>query len=286
MKNEKLIQQKKEAMANTLKNVSELKENDFICLYGSGIKFCRSVIQSIFDCLAINESKTFCIIEKIVHCSEDDFNNGNFVGFGRGGSYSEVFDDETDFSKLSKEDFNYFFDVVTLFICDNGKFVFIDAEGFDYPRYMLFSLDYKTVFAHEIEEHKKELEQIRQEEIEEHKKRYNQQIEENKKLLDCCNPLKDCKWNIKQILKKYFQNFEIKVSFREDRRHLGKTIYLTIDNTDEEKKFIKEWIMFLNKFKVRTIDNSRFSEYDSYVGYCIVNTFRNYVGDYYDICIN
>ena len=146
-------QQTEQAKANIGKSYLELKVGDFVFADGCGLKN-EGVAELLYDmnngdCLYPNR---LCFIEKITHCKDADLISNRFE-FGSGGSRSDCFDDnEFNHFNYTQEQIRTFYEVVTLIIADDtGRYAFSNAEGYNYPRYLLFRAGWREMFAVEIQ---------------------------------------------------------------------------------------------------------------------------------------
>ena len=186
-------QQTEQAKANIGKSYLELKVGDFVFADGCGLKN-EGVAGVLYDmsngdCLYPNR---LCFIEKITHCKDADLISNRFE-FGSGGSRSDCFDDN-EFNRYhyTQEQIRTFYEVVTLIIADDtGRYAFSNAEGYDYPRYLLFRAGWREMFAVEIQaetKHRADLaEKYRREEqerMEKERVEQEQKIKENFAYLD------------------------------------------------------------------------------------------------------
>lgn len=226
-----------QAKANIGKTCSELKVGDFVFADGCGLKnegFTGQLYDmSNNDCL---HPGCLCVIEKITHCKDADLLANRFE-FGPGGSRSDCFGDgEFNRFNYTPEQVRTFYNVTTLIIADDtGRYAFCNAEGYDYPRYLLFGATWREMFAAEIQAEQKRradlAEKYRKEEqerMEKERVEQEQKITENFTYLDAG---KSKKANWIAICKHAFP-FPVKVSKHET---YGEYEIILICRNEEER---------------------------------------------------
>lgn len=279
--------QKAEAEKNKSKSVNELKVGDFINLTMCGLKNGGSRIIDVIEGLATSEihpSKQLCKIEKIVHCTEEELFSNKFE-FGEGGSASDVFESQKEADEFyTKSAYLYFYTLVTLVIADSGRFVFTDAEGYDYPRYILVRDGYQEMFKAEIEKNRSERENrvkaIHAEHLrkcEEQKAKLRQEVSEKYGYLD---PKKSVKANWIAVCKKLF-DFPVKVS--KQKGLFGRVVIRLFCEDSEQCSKVSETVRDLeNHFQYET---GEFEEScDGYLGEVIGNAIEDLIPEFfYDV---
>lgn len=246
MNMEIIEQQKAEATANSAKAVNELKVGDFVFLNLGTLKnegFLEAVADIALDGYYL--PGRLCKIEKIVHCTEQEMFENNFE-FGEGGSSSDVFDSQDEIRSSGIQNVNvYFCRKVTLVIADSEKFAFVDAEGYNYPRYLLLWNNFREMYAKEIEQQRldrEERDRLRKEEKEKRQKEikesHEKEIAEKWSFLDS---KKSVKLNWIATCKNFF-DFPVKVSKSQD---WDGTINITLhcendEQREEVRKFLRE----------------------------------------------
>lgn len=215
---ELLEQQRDEARLNSSKKVSELKVGDFVNLIESGMKNDSGKLLNAVGDMTYKDiplSETFCRIEKIVTCTSNELDNQKF-NFGAGGSQSDAIEDKDNFNEYrpTREQSKSFYQKVTLVMCDDGRYLFVDSQGFNYPRYVMFWHDWSSMYSKEISTFKKILNDREESAIKE-----KQLIIENmkKKAYDDFSFLdfsKSTLGNFKRILEKKFPNGVFSVSLK------------------------------------------------------------------------
>jgi hypothetical protein len=127
---------------------ANLKVGEFTRFISSGLKNDEGTLYGALEDTTFytNPVSSFCKIEKVVHAEdEEDFYIIN-VNYGNGG-----------WCKISEEESNECCLLVTLVIYGD-KYYFVDAEGYNYPRYVLFNNNFEKMYAFELLEIKKRLE--------------------------------------------------------------------------------------------------------------------------------
>lgn len=276
-------QQRAEATTNKTKTVSELKVGDFIFLNLGTLKnegFLEAIADIALDGCYIPER--LCKIEKIVHCTEKEMFENNFE-FGEGGSSSDVFDSQDEIRSSGIQNVHiYFYSKVTLIIADSGKFAFVDAEGYDYPRYLLLWNNFREMYTKEIEQQRidrEERDRLREEEKERRRKEikesHEKEIAEKWSFLD---PKKSVKLNWIATCKNFF-NFPVKVSKSKD---WDGTINITLhcENYEQEEevcKFLRE-----TKYHFRYYSGERGTDSDGYGYEVCENSLEDVVPHFWD----
>lgn len=270
-------QQTEQAKANIGKSYLELKVGDFVFADGCGLKnegFAGQLYDmSNGDCLNTNR---LCFIEKITHCKDADLLSNRFE-FGFGGSRSDCFDDN-EFNRFhyTRDQIRTFYEVVTLIIADDtGRYAFSNAEGYDYPRYLLFRAGWREMFAVEIQAEAKRradlAEKIRQEEqerMEKERVEQEQKIKENFAYLDT---KKSKKANWIAICKHVFP-FPVKVS--KHKIH-DECEFILFCRNEEERLQVKHFVdCCRNDFNYYTGENGINDDGYPYV------TYRNRLEDH------
>lgn len=242
MNKEIIEKQKAEAAANSSKSIYELNVGDFIYLDAGYLKN-EGFLEAVAD-MALEgyyHSGRLSRIEKIVHCTESEMFSNKFE-FGKGGSASDVFDSMEEIRKNNIPNISeFFYTKVTLVIADNGKFAFVNAEGYDYPRYISLLGNWREMYSKEIEEEKharEERARLRKEEEDRNrealKAEHRKEIAEKWGFLD---PKKTVKANWIATCKA-FLDFPVKVSKHSDY-YRGECIVLTCRNDEEQQKVIE-----------------------------------------------
>lgn len=243
--NKRIIEdQRAEAVVNSSKSIEELKVGDFIYLDAGYLKN-EGFIEAVAD-MALEDcyhSGRLSRIEKIVHCTESDMFSNKFE-FGEGGSSSDVFESMEEIQKINFPDISeFFYTKVTLVIADSGKFAFVNAEGYDYPRYISLYGNWREMYSKEIEEERiarEERERLRKEE--EDRKREALKAEHQKEITEkwgFLDPKKTLKANWVAACKAFF-DFPVKVSKHSDY-YRRECIVLTCQN-DEECQKVREFV--------------------------------------------
>ncbi|MCC8119522.1 MAG: hypothetical protein LIP09_12360 [Bacteroidales bacterium] len=153
-------QHQAEGKANAKKAATDLKAGDFIYVYMCHFKNdgwnAFETIQSSLDSYG-NEMIGQCLakIEMIVSgVSVDDFAKSVYQ-FGDGGSQSDCIDDDFNRFNPKDEEISTFYQLVTLIILEDGRHAFVDAQGYDYPRYVGIPLNGEELFREEISQVRK-----------------------------------------------------------------------------------------------------------------------------------
>lgn len=159
----------REAVANAGKLNGELVAGDFISLVGDDMKCCGSLNDCLWSMVnsatedAANTDKDYqhirsrlCKITRIVDVPADYFNGDQLhlcVPIGNeGGCQSDDIPDEADKYNLTQEQLNTFYSLVVMYRDVYGRAIFVDFEGYSYPRYVFFRANWREMFAPHIAE--------------------------------------------------------------------------------------------------------------------------------------
>lgn len=153
-------QHQAEGKANAKKAATDLKAGDFIyvnmCHFKNDGCNAFETIQSSLDSYG-NEMIGQCLakIEMIVSgVSVDDFAKSVYQ-FGDGGSQSDCIDDDFNRFNPKDEEISTFYKLVTLILLEDGRHAFVDAQGYDYPRYVEIPLNGEEMYGEEISQMRK-----------------------------------------------------------------------------------------------------------------------------------
>lgn len=192
--------QQAQADINTAKPISELEVGDLIWLNEFGSKNCGDCIGTMSECTPY---RTMARIEKIVYdITIEDVDSESF-GQGKGGSQSDCIPDNWK-GEFTEEQRETFYSVVTLIKLKDGRHLFCDAQGYDYPRYILASDGWEEMFEPELTAERNriaEYERQREEEFKADRARQKARAEEYvRTVLKDFKPAKTPKANVKRLL--------------------------------------------------------------------------------------
>lgn len=218
--------------------------NQDITLQASGLKNDAGIadvlfFESRYDFIHMFPRKAR--IEKIVTGVTIEQAKNNTFAFGEGGTISDI--EVSNIYNLSDKEKDNLRSLVTLVELEDGRFFFVDAQGYDYPRYLLFADDAETMFADIIEEARQKDIQYREErkallEREcEHERYNNMPFVDKMRVIMSAD--KRGSYNIKNWVKKTFPMVKI-ASVKSDKYY--DSVYVYLNESDEQISAIdKRW---------------------------------------------
>lgn len=152
----KVDEYSKQADVNSRKSAHEFQIGDFIntaTACGKDVNF--------YDFIDARENwhmgsiARMCKIVDIVDVPEDEDFLTNWMSkpapSHTGGSQSDDVDENKAMYSLTKEDYETFFDLITVFRKPSGKWIGVDCQGYDYWRYVHMPVNYGVLFSEERE---------------------------------------------------------------------------------------------------------------------------------------
>ena len=285
MKLEVIKEQRQQAENNGKKSVYDLQIGDFIFLNEYTLKNEGGAAYSMYSMLDNPElcRRAFCRVEQINFCKDADLFIDAFK-FGPGGSRSDVFADEAEFSKFRVENLaaelsQYFYSKITLVIAkDSGRWLAVDAQGYDYPRYLLCGDDWREMFAEELAEEKKRIQEIKEkQQREDEERRQAEKERQEKEIADNWAFLrkdKSIKWNWIQICK---EKFDFPVKVRKWTRRYNDIVHIVEVATEEQRKAVYTMLRELkNTFQYYTGESG--VDDDGWSYQVIGNRLEDYAG--------
>ena len=205
------------AKANETKTVNNIVVGDFLNLLCSGLKNdCGLVRQVAYT--AESRYISICKVVEIMHVTEKQLINDDYLPTNEGGSESADIEETADVYNLTPEQIDSFYQLVTLVVSDSGRYVFVDRQGYNYNRYMYLDPGFETMFAAEIAQ-KKEEDRRREEEEERARIAYEAaQIAAARDRWGYCNPNKMFKYNLSAIIKK---EMDITLNIKQRKGYFG-----------------------------------------------------------------
>lgn len=188
---------------NALKPGYELMLGDFVIVQQNAFKNDGGARRTLWlgeDCPAMVRPR-LAKIEKIVNITFDQLDSGRF-DFAPGGSQSDAVDDKKAW-EYSTEDLATFYDLVTLCLLPGGRWCYVDAQGYNYPRYLSLPKDWRKMFTKEIAEEQKaqdERERQAQEHERQEREKARRECLEYCKLFEAIKPAKMAKTDVKNVL--------------------------------------------------------------------------------------
>ena len=237
MKTELIKQQRELAENNSSKKVTELVVGDFVYLYEDGLKNCGGPLANQVGELMNEKSDlnySLCQIEKIVKCTKEQLLKQEY-SFGEGGIQTDCIEDSDNFNQYNptREQLNTMYQNVTLVISDDGRYLFVNAEGCDYPRYLLFWSDWEVMFAPEISSYQERRKKIK-DEYDALKQQHILEIQDKaRKDFGFLDLSKSTITNFKKILQNKFPSAIFNVSLKR------RSIYVSFVNDVEVSDYIK-----------------------------------------------
>lgn len=277
----KVDEYNKLANSNCRKSAQEFNVGDFIFTATA----CGKDIDFI-DFLDARENwqmgsiARLCKIVDIIDVDEnEDFLNGWMnkpAPSHSGGSQSDDVDAENLYS-LKKEDYETFFDLITVYRKPSGKWIGVDCQGYDYWRYVHLPSNYGVVFA---EERHSSLRQIADKEAKKEADKNAELAQHAKALEDRENELKMKYFglvlspangrivgsNIRKFLAIEFPDIKFKVSVR--RSYWGTSHDVSVDVFGVEEEAKREEIRKVCKVWTNTMPTGRIDDFNDYQGEC------------------
>lgn len=282
---EVIKEQRQQAENNSKKSVFDLQIGDFIYLNEYTLKNEGGAAYSMYSMFENPElcRRAFCRIEQISYCADSDLFIDAFK-FGPGGSSSDVFADEAEFLKFRSENpaadcSQYIYSQITLVIAqDSGRWFAVDAQGYDYARYLLCGDDWREMFAAELAEEEKRIQAIREKQRREEeerrqaeKERQEKEIAENWAFL---RKDKSIKWNWIQICK---EKFDFPVKVRKRSRRYNDIVHIVEVSTEDQRKAVSTMLRELkNTFQYYTGESG--VDDDGWSYQVIGNRLEDYAG--------
>lgn len=258
----KVDEYQKQANANSRKSADEFQIGDFIYTATACGKDCNFIdFIDAHELWHMGSIARLCKIVDIVDVPEDeDFLTDWMVKPApshSGGSQSDDVDDFKAMYDLKKDDFETFFDLITVFRKPSGKWIGVDCEGYDYWRYVHMPVNYGVLFA---EERKEALETMARIKAEKKSERVKELDDHAKALEDRENELKakyhtltlnpsngsQVSSNVRKFLAIEFPGEKFKVSARRsywgDEYDIEITVFsLSTEKVDEVAKKCRIW---------------------------------------------
>lgn len=283
----KVEEYKKIATQNVKKNINDLKVGDFVWVYGSHSKNDTGRLGAELYYLKENCYQCLGIIASIIHLKDEEILDGNFPVEHKGGSRTD--DLPEGVNPYAPEYRETWFGELTLVITDKGRYLFGNAEGYDYVRYLYFWPGYSEMFARELEAEQEIREEWKRKEHEERLQR----LDESRALLQekfgWLEETTDFKKTIRAIMKRVFP--DIKFSIR--TRNYGwqgtdYVIHISEKNGSQEecralgdgvREYFKEVV---NDYRFRHYTG----EHTDNGGAAYINLFKEKYGDYNRVSVD
>lgn len=277
----KVDEYSKQADANRRKSAHDFQVGDFIktaTACGKDVNFYDFIDAREF--WHMGSIDRLCKIVDIVDVPEDDDFLNNWMSTPApshlGGSQSDDVDTDDMFS-LKKEDYETFFDLITVYRKPSGKWIGVDCQGYDYWRYVHLPCNYDVVFA---EERSDALRQLADKEAKRKAERMAELSQHAKALADRENELKMKYFglvlspangrivgnNIRKFLAIEFPGIKFKVSIR--RSYLGTSHDVSVEVFGVEDEAKRDEIRKVCKVWTDTMPTGMIDDYNDYRGEC------------------
>lgn len=277
----KVDEYNKQADANCRKSAHEFKVGDFIFTAtssGKDVSFADFIDAK--EMLKMGSDARLCKIVDIVDVDENEDILNGWMGkpapAHTGGSQSDDVDTDNMFS-LKKEDYETFFDLITVFRKPSGKWIGVDCQGYDYWRYVHLPCNYNVVFA---EERSDALRQLADKESKRKAERMAELSQHSKALADRENELKMKYFglvlspangrivgnNIRKFLAIEFPGIKFKVSVRRSYWGTSHDVSVEVFGVEDEAK--RDEIRKVCNVWTDTMPTGMIDDYNDYRGEC------------------
>lgn len=278
----KVDEYSKQADANSRKSAHEFNVGDFIntaTACGKDVSFADFIDAR--ENWHMGSIARLCKIVDIVDVPEDeDILNGWMAKPApahTGGSQSDDVDEGKQLCSLQKEDYETFFDLITIYRKPSGKWIGVDCQGYDYWRYVHMPVNYGVLFSKEREATLAEMARIKAEKKAE---RLQELASHLKALEDRENELKikyqglrlnptngsQMSSNVRKFLAIEFPDIKFKVSVRRSYWGTSHDVSVEVFGVDDEAKMSK--IRKVCKVWTETMPTGRVDDFNDYQGEC------------------
>lgn len=274
----KVDEYRKQARLNKDKGADELRKGDFILTATAGGKDVNFIdfVDSIENWNMGGVGRLCQIVDIIDVDESEDFLEG-WLGkeapAHKGGSASDDIDEGKAKHSLTQDDYDTFFDLITVFRKPSGKWIGVDCQGYDYWRYVHLPYNYDEVFAEERAEALRVLAEMEA----------KRKAEKDAELAEHAKALKRREWELKskyfglilspangRILGNNVRKFlaiefpEIEVKVRVNRTYFGNKYDVSVEviGVSDEKKMAE--IREVCKVWTETMPTGRISDDDYY----------------------
>lgn len=152
----KVDEYNKQANANCNKSAHEFQVDDFIfttTACGKDVNFADFIDAR--EKWNMGSVARLCKIVDIIDVPEDEDFLTDWMSkpapSHSGGSQSDDVDESKAMYSLTKDDYETFFDLITVFRKPSGKWIGVDCQGYDYWRYVHMPVNYGVLFSEERE---------------------------------------------------------------------------------------------------------------------------------------
>lgn len=272
----------KQAEVNRSKKASEFEVGDFVVTAtgcGKDVNFLDFI--DAHENWNIGSHARLCKVVDIVDVSEDeDFLEG-WLGkpapSHSGGSQSDDIDEGKDQCSFTREDYDTFFDLITVFRKPSGKWIGVDCQGYDYWRYVHLPSNYKSVF---VVERSLALEKI-DERNDAKKAEKLAELAKHAQALEARENELKMKYfglvlspangrivgnNIRKFLAIEFPGIKFKVSVRRSYWGMSHDVSVEVFGVEDEAK--RDEILKVCKVWTDTMPTGRIDDYNDYRGEC------------------
>jgi len=226
----KITEYRAKAQKNSGKPAAELRPDGFIyCAVGLG-KDCNFI--DFVDGLNYTECRaTLCKVVDVVDVPENYDLLSDWMGrpapAHRGGSQSDDVPDDKPQGTYTREDYDTFFQLVTVYRKPSGQWLAVDCQGYDYWRYVYMPQEWRQIYATEyadalaeIKRRKDEREAEHAAELKAHAAALAARMDELRaqypELKEGADNARSVGANVRKFFKKHFPGLAVKISVRPD----------------------------------------------------------------------
>ena len=257
-------------LENASKSLNNLKAGDFVLMYGHGAKNDNGTKGIMRDIVGgWPPYRRLARIEGIIHTATDaDLLDERFDNPYGGGNASDCIEEGE--GPYSPEAIQTYYTLCTLVISDeSGRALAFDREGYEYNRYILFTLNYRQMWSSKLQEVR---EQVEAEKEAERIEREKQEAEIKAEFDAFCEGLSDSD-SLRVTLRKLIERNGIKAKIKARKCHyLGDIV--TIFTRPEDMQAVKDIIWKAESFQIPSEDSvgyyplfqNKFGNWE-YIGY-------------------
>ncbi len=278
----KVDEYSKQADANSRKSAQDFQVGDFIntaTACGKDVNFADFIDAR--EGWHMGNIARLCKIVDIVDVPEDEDFLTDWMSkpapSHSGGSQSDDVDESKAMYSLTKDDYETFFDLITVYRKPSGKWIGVDCQGYDYWRYVHLPCNYDVVFA---EERYDALRQLADKEAKRKAERMAELSQHAKALADRENELKMKYFglvlspangrivgnNIRKFLAIEFPDIKFKVSVRRSYWGTSHDVSVEVFGVEDEAK--RDEIRKVCKVWTDTMPTGMIDDYNDYRGEC------------------
>ncbi len=226
----KITEYRAQAQQNAAKTAEELRPGDFIYAFTGLGKSCNFT-DFVNGLKYTTGGATLCKVADIVDVPENyellaDWMNRPAPAH-RGGSQSDDVADDKHLEEYTREDYETFFQLVTVYRKPSGQWLAVDCQGYDYWRYVYVPQDWRHMYAKEyaeavayLKQRDAEREAEKQARLKTHANALAVRMDELRaaypELKENAGNARSVGANVRKFFKKHFPELAVKISVRPD----------------------------------------------------------------------